>query len=72
MEIERVDSMIELGATIAECAPEIEEILVLCRVKGTRRVRVLDNGLTPAQAVLIIESFKVDLLTQLNAPTSAE
>jgi hypothetical protein len=68
MDRERVDSLVELAACIAGEADVIDDIIVLYTRKGKPGIRVLENGITAAEAVFLMEAFKHDLLEKVNNP----
>lgn len=68
MDRERIDSLLELGATIAGEADVIDDIIVLYTRKGKPGIRVLENGITAAEAVFLMASFQHDLLDKVNNP----
>jgi hypothetical protein len=65
MERERVDSLVELAANIAGHADEIDDIIVLYTRKGEPGIRVLENGITAAEGIFLMEAFKHDLLSKV-------
>lgn len=65
MEREQIDNLLELGATIAGEADVIDDIIVLYTRKGEHGIRVLENGITAAEGVFLMEAFKHDLLTKV-------
>jgi hypothetical protein len=65
---ERVDSLIELAATIAGKADEIEDIVVLYTVKGKAGAHSMENGCTIGEALFLIEAFRHWLMTCVNTP----
>jgi len=55
---EQIDSIVDLAATIASKADDIEEVMVLYTLKSTGKGYSLDNGMTVAQANFLVDKFK--------------
>jgi len=70
MDRERVDSLVELAASIAGKADVIEDVIVLYNVKGDPRTRCLDNMTETGSALLLVESFKFQLLVGVHVNDS--
>ena len=68
MERERVDSLMELAATIAGKADSIEDIVVLYTIKDEAGARSLDNGCTVGDCLFLMETFKHWLMSCMNQP----
>jgi hypothetical protein len=58
MNHEQIDSIVDLAATVAANADDIEEVFVIYTLKSTGRGYSLDNGLTVAQANFLVDKFK--------------
>jgi hypothetical protein len=58
MQSEQIESIVDLAATIASKADDIEEVMVLYTLKSTGEAHSLDNGMTVAQANFLVDKFK--------------
>lgn len=58
MNHEQIDSIVDIAATIATKADDIEEIFILYTKRSTGEALSLDNGLTVAQANFLVDKFK--------------
>lgn len=58
MDHEQIDSIVDLAATIATNADNIEEIFVIYTKRSTGEALSLDNGLTVAQVNFLMDKFK--------------
>jgi hypothetical protein len=58
MKSEQIDSIVDLAATLASKADEIEEVMVLYTLKSDGKGYSLDNGMTVAQANFLVDKFK--------------
>ena len=58
MESEQIESIVDIAATIASKADDIEEVMVLYVLKSTGEAHSLDNGMTVAQANFLVDKFK--------------
>ena len=68
MDRERVDNLMELAATIAGKADQIQDIVVLYTVKDEPGARSLDNGCTVGEALFLMEAFRFWLMACINTP----
>jgi hypothetical protein len=57
MESEKISKIVDIAGAIAGKAEEIDEILVLYCMKD-RKTGTLDNGMTVATSLLMVEHFK--------------
>lgn len=58
MRSEQIESIVDLAATVASKADDIEEVMVLYTLKSTGEAYSLDNGMTVAQANFLVDKFK--------------
>lgn len=58
MESEKVSSIVDLAATLATRADDIDELLVIYTAKSDGKGRWMDNGLTISQANFLVDKFK--------------
>jgi len=63
MQSEQIDSVVDLAATIASKADDIEEVMVLYTLKSDGKSYSLDNGMTVAQANFLVDKFKTWLFS---------
>ena len=63
MQSEQIESIVDLAATIASKADDIEEVMVLYTLKSDGKGHSLDNGMTVAQANFLVDKFKFWLFT---------
>ena len=63
MQSEQIESIIDLAATIASRADDIDEVMVLYTLKSTGKGHSLDNGMTVAQANFLVDKFKTWLFS---------
>ena len=63
MQSEQIDSVVDLAATIASKADDIEEVMVLYTLKSDGKGYSLDNGMTVAQANFLVDKFKTWLFS---------
>jgi len=68
MNHEEISDIVELQAKLFAKAPDIDKILVLCTFKDRPTIS-MDNGLTVAEANLLIDQFKKWLLDCLAKET---
>jgi hypothetical protein len=68
MERSQVDSIVELAAQLAGQADSIEEVIVIYTVKDKPGAYSLDNSITVASAVFLVECFKHFLMTCMTQP----
>lgn len=61
MNHEEISDIVELQAKLFAKAPDIDKILVLCTFKDGPTIS-MDNGLTAAEANLLVDQFKKWLL----------
>ena len=66
MKSEQIETIVELAATLASRADQIEKVLVLYTVSGDapdeERQRSMDNGLTLETVNWMVDGFKLWLL----------
>lgn len=58
MQSEQIDSVVDLAATIASKADDIDDVMVLYTLKSDGKGYSLDNGMTVAQANFLVDKFK--------------
>lgn len=58
MQSEQIEKVVDLAATIASRADDIDEVMVLYTRKSDGRGYSLDNGMTVAQANFLVDKFK--------------
>jgi hypothetical protein len=58
MQSEQIESIVDLAATIASKADDIEEVMVLYTLKSDGKGYSLDSGMTVAQANFLVDKFK--------------
>jgi len=63
MDHEQIDSIVDIAATIASKADDIEEVLVIYVRKSDGKGYSLDNGLTVAQANFLVDKWKTWLFS---------
>ena len=68
MERNQVDSIVEIAADLAGKADQIDEVIVLYTLKGKPGAYSLDNNLSVAAGVYLVELFKHWLLGCVNSP----
>jgi len=69
MENTKVDSIVSLAADLAGKADDCDEVLVLYRTKSGAG-KSMDNNLDVGTALLLVEQFKLYLLTCMAQETS--
>lgn len=68
MEGETAENIIELAAMLAGKADQIDEVLILYTTKTDDMAHSLDNNLTVASALYLVESFKFWLMAKAHSP----
>ena len=68
MQGEKEESIVELAATIAGKADQIDDILVLYTMKSDEMAHSLDNGISVGSALYLMESFKHWVMSLLTPP----
>lgn len=63
MRSEQIDSVVDLAATLASKADDIDEVMVLYTLKSDGKGYSLDNGMTVAQANFLVDKFKMWLFS---------
>jgi len=58
MESEQIESIVDIAATLASKADDIEEVMILYVRKSDGATCSLDNGMTVAQATFLVDKFK--------------
>ena len=58
MQSEKIDSIVDLAATLASRAEDIDEVLVVYTLKSDGTGHSIDNSLTVSQANWLIDKFK--------------
>ena len=71
MDNSKVDNIVELAATLAGKASDIQDVIVIFTDKKGRGTS-LDNSIEVGQALFLIESFKHQLLSAINTPQDSD
>ena len=58
MQNDQIESIVDIAATIASKADDIEEVMILYVLKSNGKAYSLDNGMTVAQANFLVDKFK--------------
>jgi hypothetical protein len=58
MESEKVTSIVDLAATLATRAEDVDEVLIIYTTKSKGEGHSMDNGLTVSQANFLVDKFK--------------
>ncbi len=72
MQSEQIESIVDLAATIASKADDIEEVMVLYVLRSTGASHSLDNGMTVAQANFLVDKFKFWLFSCMTKEKEGE
>ena len=58
MNSEQIEKVVDLAATLASRADDVDEVMVLYTLKSTGKGYSLDNGMSVAQANFLVDKFK--------------